>query len=134
MTKIAETKEMYQLRMRGKTYREIADDFGISCQDAFIRVKGYESKLSGKRGWKYDINKIVYKGIYEHFRDNLDLSVTKFLKLTMGYVPAHKNMADFFIGKCDASLSIKHIKKMCEVTGRTFEELFELREGVKTYE
>ena len=131
MTKLAESRVMYQMRMEGMSYQEIANHYGVSRQDAYTRVKGYESKLCGNRGWGFSINKIVYKGIYEYFRDNLDVSVSKFTNMILGYIPTDKHIGDFLMGKSETTFKIKHIKRMCELTGKTFEELFELREGVK---
>ena len=124
-------KELYEWRQRGATYQEMADAEGISRQAVFLRVKRHESKLMGKRGRGLDINNIVYKGLYEYFRDHIDESLCSFTKKVFGYDSLKVDIVRrFLLGESESQFKIRHIKRMMGVTGKSFDELFELREAM----
>lgn len=129
MAKWEETKEMVELRRKGVAYNKIAEDYGITTQDAFIRIKRYEEKLqSKKRGHGFKIDTIIYKGFYEHFKDNIDESICKFCGKAMSFSDANvKKLRDCITGYRNPYWTIQEIKGMCKATGKSFEELFELR-------
>lgn len=88
--------EMLEMRNKGMTYQEIADEFGVSKQWVnYILTHCYEG-YKGQRGKGFDIEKIVYKGIYEHFKKNLFESVTSFTEKVLGnsatYVAKMRNL------------------------------------------
>lgn len=123
-------KELYEWRQRGATYQEMADAEGTTRQDVFQKVKAYERKLMGKRGRinGFNINKIVYKGIYEYFRDHIDETVCSFSNKVFGYAEKVQCVKRFLLGESESLFKVHQIKKMMEVTGKSFDELFELRE------
>lgn len=120
--------EMVQMRESGMTYQQIADEFKVTKQWVNYILTHYYRGLKGQRGKGFDIEKIVYKGIYEHFKKNLFESVTSFTDKV--YEKGHNKVrfiADFITGKSNSHLSIPQIQRMCEITGTTFEECFERR-------
>lgn len=56
-------------------------------------------------------------------------SVTTFTKKIFRHTAGSKVsfIRSFIIGDYDSRFSITHIKRMCDITGMTFEELFERR-------
>ena len=122
-------KEMYEMRMNGRTFQEIADVCGISKQRVHQRVKAHERKVAGIRGKGFDINQIVYKGIYEHFLNDFDESLNSFCKKVKGgqeqrhFVLAFKGL---ITGK-NARFSVSQIKAICDVVGKPFDKCFERR-------
>ena len=125
-------EQMHEMRMAGKTYTEIGKACGLTRQRVNYILTHYDEALKGMRGRGFDVETIIYKGLYEHFKNNMYESVTKFVKKVYGNTSESKvmTMKEFMIGKHIRSFfSVPVIKKMCEVTGKTFEELFELRGG-----
>lgn len=121
-------KELYEWRQRGATYQEMADVEGVSRQDIYMKVKSYEAKLKGKRGREFDINKIVYKGIYEYFRDNMEVTPYSFTTDVFGYASKKTQcVKSFLLGEHETLFKIRQIKRLMGITGKTFEELFERR-------
>lgn len=121
--------EMVQMRESGMTYQQIADEFHVSRQWVNKILTTYYRGLKGQRGKGFDIEKIVYKGIYEHFKKNLFESVTSFTNKV--YKKRHNKVSfitDFITGKSNSHLSLSQIQRMCEITGFTFEECFERRD------
>lgn len=121
-------KELYEWRQRGATYQEMADAEGTSKQTVYMRVKAYEKKLMGKRGNTIHLNKIVYKGFYEHFKDHINETISSFAVKVFGcHAKNTQTLRVFLFGECESSFKIHQIKRMMEVTGKSFDELFELR-------
>lgn len=124
-------KELYEWRQQGATYQEMADAEGISKQAIYEKVKAYEKYLMGKRGRinGFDYNNIVYKGIYEHFRDHVDESVSNFAEKVFGFSASGKTqkVKGFLLGESESLFKVRHIKNMIAITGKSFDELFELR-------
>lgn len=121
--------EILELRKNGATYQEIADATGCTRQWINKVILRLAPELKGTRGNGFDIETIVYKGIYEHFRSDLHESITSFSRKVLGN-NASKSitaMREFIKGERNAHFSITQIKKMCDITGKTFEELFERR-------
>lgn len=125
-------EQMHEMRMAGKTYTEIGKACGLTRQRVNYILTHYDEALKGMRGRGFDINTIVYKGLYEHFKDNMYESVTSFTHKVYGCTNTINipTMKSFLIGEYNSRFSVPLIKKMCEITGKTFEELFELRKGV----
>jgi DNA-binding Lrp family transcriptional regulator len=119
---------MLEARMNGATLQEIADKYGVTRQAVHTSLKHYTDRLSGKR-FGLDVNKIIYKGIAEYFLEHPEESMTSFSRKIFGYIEGarprdvRKNM----FGEHEMYLSINQIKKICEVVGKPFEEVFELR-------
>ena len=123
-------KEMLEMRMNGKTFQEIADACGISKQGVHERLKLYAKRLAGIRGQGFDISTIKYEGLYEYFEENLEESLYSFaIKIGMGKDGGRvATIRNFLTGKHHSRFSIPQIKKMCEVCGKPFEEVFKERD------
>ena len=123
--------EIVEMRKNGATFQQIADSFGVSRQcihEAFH--KQTHGRWKRMRGHGFDIETIVYKGLYEHFKNNIFETLTSFTTKIYGHpynngIPVLRN---FVKGDSDSRFSITHIKRMCEITGKSFEELFERRD------
>ena len=123
-------REMKEMRLKGATYTQIGKTCGVTRQRVNYLLTNYDKALKGMRGRGFDIEDIVYKGFYEYFRDNLYESITSFAVKVYGYSnnPFIQTFRKFVTGKQKRNtFPIPIIKKMCEVTGKNFEELFELR-------
>ena len=129
MTKQMSCRQMVQMRLEGYTYQEIADELGVSRQCVHEKLTKYDKKLLGMRGKGFDINTIIYKGFYEHFRDDDYESLTSFVhKVSGNHNRPLSKFRNFLTGEHkDARFSVPQIKRMMEVTGKSFDELFELR-------
>ena len=127
-----DNKVLYNMRKSGMTYKEIHEETGINLQSLYVRIKKYENGANRIRGWGFDIERIVYKGLYEYFVANPYESLTSFAKtvampMTGHYIEKIKNL---LTGEHNSYFSIEQIKKICEVVGKPFEEVFEERETV----
>lgn len=116
-------------REQGKTYQEIGEMYNVSKQYVASSIKKFE-RLSGTRVRKnnYNIEKIAYKGIYQLFENDSTMTVAKLSRMIYGYSSGVANRINRLIKGENVRLSIKEIKKLIEITGKPFEELFELRE------
>lgn len=118
-------KEMLALRERGLSYQEIADIYHISKQRVY-QIIGKENV----RRFNADIDKIVYKGIYEFMRDNPSISFSNLHRTISSHSTANavKSFRRFLTNTTDKGvLTIRQIKRLMEFTGKSFEELFERR-------
>lgn len=126
-------KEMLEMRMNGATFQEIADACGTTKQNVFDRLKLYSRRLLGVRGQGFDISTIIYEGIYEYFKDNLEETLTSFVRkvydLKDNESPPTVTMRNFLTGKNASRYNILQIKRMCEICGKPFEEVFKEREA-----
>ena len=119
-------KEMYEMHFNdGLSFTDIAEKYGMSKQDVQQEVRRYTLYISGKRGKRFNINTIVYQGIYDYFLDHPQetlLSLTKKLKINdqNGFANFHR----FITGQNDVKVKISLIKKICDVIGKPFEEVF----------
>ena len=123
-------EEIYELYQNGSTYREIADRYGITRQTVAQRLKYYKRKVAGIRGHNFDINKIVYQGIYDWFREHYYESLSSLSKKIYGYYRPCEltKLRSFLIGEHETHFNVEQIKRMCELTGKSFEELFQRRD------
>jgi DNA-binding XRE family transcriptional regulator len=121
-------KEMLEMRTRGATLQEIADKYGVTRQAIHITLKNYTDRLSGKR-FGLDVNKIIYKGIADYFLAHPDESMSSFSRKIFGCGEGirPRDLRKNMFGEHEMYLSINQIKKICEVVGKPFEEVFELR-------
>ena len=109
-------RKMFELRVSGMTFQEIAEISGISRQAVHEKVKRYALKLTGIRGQGFDISTIVYEGIYEHFKRNLYETLSGFSKAVYGYTEQcgrgkEATMRNFLQGKHASRFNIAQIKK-----------------------
>ena len=121
-------EQIYRMRMDGYTFQEIGDKLGVSKQCVNEIFNKQFRRMKGIRGYGFKVDSIVYKGIYEHFKDNPLESASSFTEKIYGYVGNRTpTIKKFITGKKETFLTIPRIQKMCEITGKTFEELFERR-------
>lgn len=122
-------KQRAEMRSNGATYQQIADVCGISKQAAHQSVTLYEQKIKKKtRGKGFSLEKIKYKGIYEHFVANESETLSSFVFGVYGDRVHATKMGQFLRGEHDSYFKIAHIKKMCDICGKTFEETFAVRD------
>ena len=129
--KLKDKYKIVETRNEGKTFQQIATFFNVSTQLVCSLFKAHEERAkSGYRG-TFNLDDVAYKGFYEHFKDKA--FDTAYIFLTdIGEKPTPRNtmkMTDFLTGKRQMFLSVNQIQKMCDETGKTFEELFALRDG-----
>jgi hypothetical protein len=121
-------KEMLEMRVNGATLQEIADYYNISRQAVHSVLNNYTSRLCGKR-CSLDVNDIIYKGIYDYFRSRPEEGILSLSKKVFGKDPAGKtrSLKSCIVGEHKMYFTVDQIKKLCEVVGKPFEEVFELR-------
>lgn len=124
-------KEMLQMRLDGMTFQQIADACGVSRQYAHEAITGYADKIARcKRGKAFFFDKIIFEGIYEHFEKNEEETITNFTNDVCGEGSrCITTMRTFLTGKTDTRLTISQIKRICEICGKPFEEVFKERKG-----
>ena len=124
-------EEMLEMRMNGATYQEIADICGISKQRVHQKIGEYSPRVKAIRRGSVYLEEIKYKGIYEFFKENLDVAFCGFVKGILGDIShcATEKMRRFLRGENEVKFSIPQIKKMCEVCGKPFEEVFKERKS-----
>lgn len=121
-------KQMLLWREQGLTYQEIADRCGISKQ----RVH----QLIGKaRKNNADVEKIVYKGIYDFMIQHPNISFSTLYRTTISQSASEndiKAFRRFLTNTTDKAnkLTIGQIKRLIKLTGKSFEELFERRNDI----
>lgn len=127
-----ETMEMVSLREQGYKITQIAEMAGISFQAVGKRLKRYNQGIPPtRRGKKLNIEKIVYQGFYDWFLENPLESVQSLLR-KMHSETTHGNNAKmrfFLYGEKNTWFTVPQIKKMCEIIGKPFEEVFKEREN-----
>jgi hypothetical protein len=118
------------MRLDGRTLQEIADHEGISKQAVYEKLETYKRKMAGARGHGFNINTIVYNGIYEHFAKNQHETVSSFAEKVYGTARGGHSatVRSFNQGERQSRFTIDQIKKICDIVGKSFEETFELRE------
>lgn len=122
-------KKMLEMRMNGATFQEIGDAFGMTRQGAHCVVANYCRQIAGIRGHGFDINQIKYEGIYEYFRENSSETISSFAGDIFGHVgDKSRSLRSYLIGEHEMYFSIKQIKRICEVVGKPFEEVFKERD------
>lgn len=124
-------KEMFQLREQGKTYQEIADEIGASRQGVHQAITNYTKRvLTSYRGKGFYLENIKYKGIFEYFLENEEETVSGFTKKLYDtpYTGNTSKVRGFITGKIESYFTIEQIKRICDVVGKPFEEVFKERE------
>lgn len=120
-------QQMIEMRRDGATYQEIGEKFGVSKQ--------YVHELIGKvrkRKDTADLEKIIFEGIYQLFKNDECMSYRKLATIIYGrrVEISHQNTVyQFVTGKRDSMLKIRQIKNILNYTGKSFEEVFKLRNG-----
>ena len=121
-------KDKVEARNNGATYQQIADECGISRQAVHQSVTHYDQRIKKRvRGRGFLIEKIKYKGIYEHFIDDETETLSSFTFGVYGDRVHCSKMSHFLKGEHDSHFKIAQIKKLCEICGKPFEEVFSER-------
>lgn len=121
MVTAKEIAEMKKMRDDGATLREIGEKHYMSPPRVSQLIKSDHI-----RGRGFNINRIIYQGIYEHFVNTPKEHAGTFAR------KIHKNCDDdystkmryFLLGEHTARYSISDIKRICEIVGKPFEETF----------
>lgn len=118
------------LREQGKSLQEIADICNVSKQAVDQGLSKFEEAFGNRvRKGNVEIEKIVYKGLYDFFVDNPNMTFSKLTRLMYGYSDANmKNKTIRLLHGKNVKISIKAINKLIEITEKSYEVLFELRE------
>ena len=121
--------EMLRMRQEGYTLEEIGKKFGVSKQWVYNMVgKGQKHRAM--------VEKIIYKGIYELFVNDPKMSLHKLVRIARGKPDGQdcisRNETEryrrFLTGRTDAMIiSTWNINNILKYTGKTYEEVFELR-------
>ena len=114
-------QQMTEMKNGGKTYQEIADEFGISRQRVHQMISTGDPKF-----FRYiTTSSCIYKGLRKYMNDN-KVSMAELVRRTHGvYSPRN-----FYTTRNRLSGAVdipkKHIDKILSVTGLTYEVAFEL--------
>ena len=122
----AETiRQMICMKNEGKTYQVIADAFGVSKQRVYQLIGSGDVRFFRHISTK----SCIYKGIRNWMNDN-KISMAEFVRRLYGnYTPRNQaNTIRRLSGRVDAQK--RHIDKILEVTGLTYEVAFELEENI----
>ena len=121
------TQEMLKMRMDGATFDEIADAADVSRQVVQYRLKQYSNEITKcVRGSRFCVKDIKFKAIREHFMKNEQETAVSFAMKVYGYAGSSAAvMRNFLKGKSESYFTIAQIKRMCEVVGKPFEQVFE---------
>ena len=111
--------EANQMVLDGYNFCEIAEKFGVTRQYIHAHYAGY---YRGK-GKKDVASDIVYPNLQAWFRANR-MNFRKMAGILYGNKNQGFNVKRILIGKT-VNLSMDMIKKMSELTGMTYEEMFE---------
>lgn len=117
------------MRVKGATYAEIADHFGVSWQAVQRMLRYYAHR---RRGGDEFLATIPYKGLYAFLFNHDRVTIPQLARVM--YKSAHRNNVEVvrrFINGGNAHVPKKAIDRLLAYTGMTYEKLFELREGFK---
>lgn len=118
-------EEMARMKNNGATYKEIADFYGLSKQRVYQLLHSV-STTNNPRGKHLEIQNIKYKGAYEYFRTHPHKSISSFSKAVFGYTDKSttEKLRRLFYKTRTVHLSVEQFKKICEIIGKPFEEVF----------
>ena len=113
-----------ELRKRGFTYQEIGEQLGISRQRVHQIVGNQRLRKEA-----VDIEKIVFEGIYQIFKEDKSMTFFKFANIAYGYYPTRKanteQIRNWLTGKrLGAKLNINHIWNILNYAKQPFEVVF----------
>ena len=117
------------MKMDGATYQEIAENCGISRQAVHQKIGHYVTELTrDKRGKKLNLESIKYDAFREYFEKNEKETATSFTQKVFGGECASSDRCGkliyFMTGKHESFFTVRQIKRMCEIIGKPFEEVF----------
>lgn len=122
--------KMRAMRNEGYTFQEIGKEFGVSRQNVQQMLSGAKTRYVRNNRIR---SRIVYKGVFEYFTANPEMNFTDFTRKI--YCTNYSNSRQVvglirFLRGENVSLPIWIYKRICNVCGGTFEEVFEHREKV----
>lgn len=122
-------EEMIEFRENGMSYQKIADYVGVTRQAIHEAIRLHKNKMdNGKRGRRFTYKRIIYKGIYEYFKENKEMSLTVFARQIHGADcnnSAVMKIRNFITGEFESKLTIEQIRSICVVVGKPFEYVFQ---------
>ena len=107
--------EMFEMRLDGATYQEIADKYGITRQ-CVQQTLVYTPKRNV-------VEKVVYKGLRDWMREN-NVSFKRFHKLISPDTLNHNSSLASSKLKGEREFKLSEIILIIKESGLTFEELF----------
>lgn len=115
--------QMIEMRKQGKSYIEIGEKFGISRQRVHQLLGGRVRKDS------VNIEKIKYVGIYELFQNDPSMTYARLTRIMCNTSDETiKERIRRVVQRSEqCTLTINEINNLIAYTGKTFEELFEVR-------
>ena len=120
-------QQMIEMRRDGATYQEIGDRFGITRQAVFDRI----GRVTKRRD-NVDLEKIIYEGIYQMFKNDEYMTYSKLAFIVYGTRVnrgRQNTVYQFVTGKLGTMLKIRWINNILKYTGKPYEEVFKLRNG-----
>lgn len=115
-----------EMRRQGKTYGEISKVFGVSRQ----RVQQAIGKDPRARKEGTLVDRIPYQGLYDYMVAHPRLTVPAFAMIVFGNGDgATSNRMRYILTGENVAIKKKSMDKLLSVTGMTYEQLFEPREG-----
>ena len=124
--------EMLKMRAEGATLTQIAEKAGISRQAVDEAIKRLATNLAnGKRGHRLYVSEIKFQGFYDYFKENPKETISSFTRKVYGNHngTGMAKLRAYITGKGNSYFTIPDIKKICEIIGKPFEEVFKEREG-----
>lgn len=109
-----------QERMKGKTYAQIAKEYGVCYQTVWNACKGMQSGRF--RAWTKE--RCIYPNLRKWLNDNrvsLDAFVVRMGCINSGQAAAR--FSDYLRGRCNPTKKV--IDGMLRVTGLTYEQMWE---------
>lgn len=127
---VERVNKMQVMRKEGYTFQEIGDEFGVSKQDAHQILNSAKTRYVRNSRIR---SQIVYKGVFEYFTANPKMNFTAFSRSVYctDCVDYRRvvGLTRFLRGE-NVSFPLWVYKRICDVCGGTFEEVFERREEV----
>ncbi len=123
--------EMLKMRAEGATLQQIADKAGCSRQAVDEAVKRLAQNIvMGRRGKKLYLSEIKFQGFYDYFKENPKETINSFSRKVYD---AHngagfQKLRDLITGKGNPYFAFDQIRKVCEIIGKPFEEVFKERD------
>ena len=126
-------EQMIALRKAGKTYEEIAEQYGVSKQWVYQIIRDVCRYDDRARKHSLDIENIVYEGIYQLFANDYKMTELKFARITFGIKTVkgkHRELIRrLLFNRAEVRLSLRNIRNICEYIGEPFEYVFRVRKG-----
>lgn len=116
------------MRRQGASISEIAEFFGVTHQ----AVQQILSNVVRARKNEYFIESIPYKGIYEYFIEHKKMTVPAFARVMYDSCAGRaetERARRLLAGASRTHVTKAAIDRLIRFTGKTYEQLFELREG-----